>query len=66
MEMIWPNANTKYKNDYNRSLLPKRNVILQPMMYCNFTTDGNTASQQIHNTCIVIPKKYLTSTVISI
>ena len=48
---------------YNGSLLPKRNVILQPLMYCNFTTDGDTALQQIY-TCIAIPKNYFISTVI--
>ena len=28
-------------------------------MYYNFTTDAGVASQQIHNTCIGIPKKRL-------
>ena len=41
---------------YNGSLLTKRNVILQHMMYCNFTTDGGATSHQIHNTFIVISK----------
>ena len=33
------------------NLLPKRNIILEHMMYCDFTTDGGTTSQNIHNTC---------------
>ena len=48
----------------NGSLLPKRNVILQHMMYDNFTTDDGAASQKIHNIWIVIPKNYFTNTVI--
>ena len=36
------------------------------MMYCNYKTDSGTVLQQIHKTCIVIPKNYFTSTVISL
>ena len=50
----------------NGNSLAKRNVISQDMMYCNFITDGGADSQQIHNTCIVIPKNHSTSTVISL
>ena len=35
-------------------------------MYCNFTTECNAVSHQIHNTCIVIPTNYFIITVISI
>ena len=38
----------------NGSLLPKGNLILQHMMYCNFKTNGRDASQQFYNTCIVL------------
>ena len=36
------------------------------MMNFNFTIDGDTATQQIHKTRIVIPKNYFISTVISL
>ena len=48
---------------YNECLLPKRNIILQHIIYYNFTTDGGAALQQIYNTCIVIPKNDIKSTV---
>ena len=48
----------------NGSLLPKSNVILQYMMHCDFTTDGDAASQKIQNACIVNPKNYFTGFVI--
>ena len=36
---------------YSGNLLTKRNVILQHMMYCSFTTDGGATSQHINNIC---------------
>ena len=34
------------------------------MIYCNFTTDGGAALQQIYNTCIVIMKNSFANIVI--
>ena len=48
----------------NGSLLPKCNISLQHMIYCNFTSDGGAASGPIHNTCIPFRGNYFIISII--